>query len=556
MLKILSVFLYFFIGLLITLPFAKNTKADNCTSGPNRAEGLVSAESISAGSTFSTSSGACVIDPEAAPFLSFRLPGYEELVSLYFNQNRQPASVVTKHPPLSGDLHQDSIPFGGTTDHLYKINGNLTITGNNDGPNTGVVFVDGNLFFAGNYYYGSASLTGPVSGTVGAVFVVQGNVYIEPTVTRIDAVIISSGKIYTASSSTSPCGPNSVQSYGANSSLTVNGSLVALDETNNIQFCRKVSGLAGETINQQPKYLVILRNLYSDTLQRWSEIIGDVELPNAPPNPFIPLPGPNPTIVAFWSFDERTNGTCSGGKDACDASVNSNNGKANGTTINTTSKLLGAAARDFNGSGDNISVNDNASLHLTPPFTIEAWVKRNTTGVEHAIISKHLAMGSWKSFTFQITQQDKLMLSIQNNLVNPPNGQYPNWVSNVSVPVDVRTPNTWTHVAAIVSGITGTSADAKLYINGQEVSSTFTANNYTSGFVYGYSGDPVIIGAKADDNGTQITPTSYYNGTIDEVKIYKTDRPETVLQDYQAGIHSGNPTIIDTFIQIFDTWTI
>ena len=172
--------------------------------------------------------------------------------------------------------------------HIYLIEGNLTVSGNNSGTQSGVVFVDGNLTFTGNYCYGATGATtgagdncssaSSPSGTIGAVFIVRGDLNIAPSVTRIDAVLISEGIIYTAGAGCSLPAP---ATPGTNSQLVINGSLISLKQppitdpnASYIRFCRKLSNntLAAEIINHQPKYVVILRHLLSDTLQRWSEI--------------------------------------------------------------------------------------------------------------------------------------------------------------------------------------------------------------------------------------------------------------------------------------------
>lgn len=162
-------------------------------------------------------------------------------------------------------MDQNCINFD-SVNVLYHINGNLGISGNITGSYTGLVFVDGDLNISADYYYGTSS-TGPVAPLIGTVFVIKGNINISPSVTRIDAVLISQGKIYTAGTN---CAPSSVTT----SPLVINGSLISLSQDNKIQFCRTLTDntQAAEKINHQVKYLVILKDLISDTLQKWSEI--------------------------------------------------------------------------------------------------------------------------------------------------------------------------------------------------------------------------------------------------------------------------------------------
>ncbi len=56
--------------------------------------------------------------------------------------------------------------------------------------------------------------------------------------------------------------------------LVINGSLISLNADTPIQFKRNLADniSAAEKINHEVKYLVLLRNLFSDTLERWSEV--------------------------------------------------------------------------------------------------------------------------------------------------------------------------------------------------------------------------------------------------------------------------------------------
>lgn len=260
--KSLSAIFVFFLLLFLypktyTLKPIYATGTANCGSGdPVRSNGLVTTPSVAG--KFATSGG-CIVDSKVI-FLPFKIPTYDELKSLYFTQAKS-SSFATKEAVLQGDKDQGDIPLTGRNDHLYNVNGNLTISGNIPGGQTGVVFVDQDLTINPH----SHRLTTP--DNAGLVFVVGGNVIIDPEVTQIDAVIIAQGAIYTAGLN---CGPSRV----ITSPLTINGSLIALSEQNLIKFCRKlpINTPPAEIINQQPKYLILLRNLFSVTTQKWSEV--------------------------------------------------------------------------------------------------------------------------------------------------------------------------------------------------------------------------------------------------------------------------------------------
>lgn len=255
-------------------PVLAGTTCITQTTQPRVVNGLISTPDVN---NFGNSSGVCVAGNKAS-FAPYKLPTYADLKSLYFDQSKLPNSGTNQQRyTLSGNQ------TGGidltSRDKVYYINGgNLTITSSSHitGNQTGIVFVDGNL------------IIGPISGNrlnygnnnTGVVFVVRGNTYIDQSIAQIDAVIISQGIIYTASNnSTTPITTCDTSSTDVNDALTVNGSLISLNQADAvpIKFCRNLvdnscADCAAEKIIQQPKYLVILRDLFADILQKWSEV--------------------------------------------------------------------------------------------------------------------------------------------------------------------------------------------------------------------------------------------------------------------------------------------
>lgn len=251
-------------GLLFFLPTTNyqllTTYAQSCpqqTTNPRVQEGLISTPNLS--NKFGNSTATCVVGSKAA-FAPYRIPSYADLKSLYFDKSKSTAKL-----DYSGNMGEAGLSFylnGSPPKNLIHITGFLSTNNNIGGSQTAVVFVDGDLYFSSpmtQFTYGN--------GNSGIVFVVGGNVYIDPSVKRIDAVIISTGRIYTAGAG---CSTSTVSVQDA---LTINGSLISLDP-GLIIFCRTLADNSqpAEKIIQQPKYLVILRNLYADTLQKWSEI--------------------------------------------------------------------------------------------------------------------------------------------------------------------------------------------------------------------------------------------------------------------------------------------
>lgn len=226
-----------------------------CGLGETKSTGLVSAP----GQTGDfTTTGACIINKDAT-FIPDRIDSYAGLKLNYYTQAKSSTSnKVIKHPPIDGNQDQGAIQLTANNDHIYQISGNLTISNNIPGNQTGVIFIDGNLNISNNI---------TTSAGAGLVFVTGGDVNIASTVTKIDAVIISSGTIYTA-------GAGCIASEVPSSTLSVNGSLVSLTEAKPVQFCRKLvdNTAAAEKIIHDPKYQIILRNLFARKEQFWSEV--------------------------------------------------------------------------------------------------------------------------------------------------------------------------------------------------------------------------------------------------------------------------------------------
>lgn len=250
-------------------------QSTNCQVGSDVVNGLISSQTISGnfGNNFS-GVGVCQLNREAV-FQSYKLPGYDDLLNIYYTQAKPvpPAQKIT----ISGSATNTNLNF--TVDTFLHITGDLNISAAPTGTGgTWVIFVDGNLNFThppggtiGNYQYGS-----PATGTV---FVVKGNLNVHPDVSRINAVLISQGIICTAYDFSGSICPSATTTARA---LTVNGSLISINANNPIALRRNLglNNIPAEQIFHQPKYLVILRNLFSDTLKKWGEFAGDVP-PNA-----------------------------------------------------------------------------------------------------------------------------------------------------------------------------------------------------------------------------------------------------------------------------------
>jgi hypothetical protein len=228
-------------------PLSPGLAQDCGGGGVNRAEGLVTSPILSG--KFSTA-GKCIIS-ESTAFAPFKIPTYEELEALYYTRSKAQKFEITSFPSSISDQS------------IYRSNQSLTISSNYSGAGTAVVFINGSLDI-------NTNLTTAGSRSNALVLIVKDNVTINPSVTLINAVIISSGTIYTG---TTGCN-NLTQRIEDANPLVIYGALISLDPQKPIRFCRSLTNNTNpaETINSQVKYLVLLRNILSSTAEKWAEI--------------------------------------------------------------------------------------------------------------------------------------------------------------------------------------------------------------------------------------------------------------------------------------------
>lgn len=260
---------------LLPTVYAQAASCNPQVTNPRVQRGLISTPDITGSQDaagivkFSNSTGTCVTTDKAA-FVPYKVPGYEDLKSLYYTQSKA-IKVLNSNTNISPVTNADDGKVYNYTAADVEINGVFNYHG------TAVIFIEHNLHIK-NAIFAQSPSTLQNSAAEGLVLVVGGDVFIDKTIAQINAIIISSGYIYTAAdTSTTPSTPCSHTSPVSDTTvLTVNGSLISLDANKGIEFCRTLgasnSTAPAEVINIQPKYLVILRNLFADTLQKWSEI--------------------------------------------------------------------------------------------------------------------------------------------------------------------------------------------------------------------------------------------------------------------------------------------
>ena len=211
-------------------------------------------------------------------------------------------------------------------------------------------------------------------------------------------------------------------------------------------------------------------------------------------------------LVAEYSFNEGVGTTVS------DASGNSNHGIVSGASWSTLGKYGGALS--FDGVNDWVTINDSASLDLTNGMTLEAWVQPTT-------------FANWKSVILKERPGDFVYAFYTN--ANRPSVWIQTSSSTGSEGASQLPLNSWSHLAATYDG-----SALRLYVNGVQVSSQAATGNIIA------SADPLRIG------GNSIWSSEFFNGLIDEVRIYNRALTQAEIQtDMNTAVGSA-PTLTIT----------
>ncbi|HZR63506.1 MAG TPA: LamG-like jellyroll fold domain-containing protein [Terriglobales bacterium] len=197
------------------------------------------------------------------------------------------------------------------------------------------------------------------------------------------------------------------------------------------------------------------------------------------------------SLVAAYPFNEGS------GTTVTDVSGNGINGTIKNATWTSSGKY--GKALVFNGSSALVTIADTALLHLTSAMTLEAWV--NPSAIS----------GSWRDVIYKGNDNYYLEGTSPSGSAPAIGGTFGSANTNVYSSTALAA-NTWTHLAATYDGAT-----VRLYVNGTQVSSKSQAGNLAS------STNPLQIGGDS-------LYGQYFNGTIDEVRIYSRALSQVEIQ--------------------------
>jgi len=211
---------------------------------------------------------------------------------------------------------------------------------------------------------------------------------------------------------------------------------------------------------------------------------------------------PQNGLVGYWKFDEGSGDT------AADSSGNGNTG----TLINGPVWVDGKQekALSFDGVDDHVQVPQSSSLDVTDQITVETWVYPrayvDNTGMVSHIISRCDYSGGHIYVLSTYPDSNKVLFSI-----NPYSGEHP---SVADLPL-----NAWTHLAMTYDG-----SHVRLYVNG-ELDSSYAQ----SGPIYTTS-NWLAFGCKPTGPWGGSGTYAYFNGIIDEVRIYNRALSQQAIQ--------------------------
>ena len=225
-------------------------------------------------------------------------------------------------------------------------------------------------------------------------------------------------------------------------------------------------------------------------------------------------PGP----IGYWNFEEGS------GASTYDLSGNGYNGINTGTTVGVGKY---GKARSFNGSSDFISVPDTTNLRFgTNNFTVEGWIKFPISGSSswEGIITKGYTTSApantWglirnNTNTNSVTFQDSIDAG-------------GSWNANMT---SATFSNGWHHIAVTRSG-----TSYSLYSDGISTSGTYAVTNLST--------------TAAIKMGSDASPR-YFNGSVDEVKIYNYARSSKQITEDMNGGHPAGGSPVGSQIGYF-----
>ncbi|MDD4924651.1 MAG: LamG domain-containing protein [Dehalococcoidales bacterium] len=229
--------------------------------------------------------------------------------------------------------------------------------------------------------------------------------------------------------------------------------------------------------------------------------------------------------VAHWKMDEGT------GRTVYDSTENNNDGTlVLGGSATSSAWATGqyGTALSFDGVNDYIFKTTSGFESSDSQGTISAWIKTNNRNEVDSIFSSSDTATADYYLLFGMDTDGTILIQQKNN----------DTIDQV-LTVNTVNDNNWHHVVVVSNG-----TSYFLYINGKIETTRVGSGSNTGDWFSDTSGrDNINIGALIRN-----TTTNYFNGSIDDVRIYNYARtPSQIQQDYNAGFaaHFGPKTDCD-----------
>ncbi len=213
----------------------------------------------------------------------------------------------------------------------------------------------------------------------------------------------------------------------------------------------------------------------------------------------------NSGLVAHYPFNGN----------AFDESGHGNDGTVNGATLTDDRFGNPNSAYSFDGSDDDISIEDSDSLDITGPITLSVWIKTSGTSTNSGVISK-FESGHYDRNGYNINIRGDSFADFDINY---------EWENGIGTGVMSTTPvedGEWHHIAAVYDGVR-----ARIYIDG--VFEAENSSDYTQGI--GENDFKLRIGWDTSMSGND----RHFTGVIDDIRIYNRSLSDDEIQVLFAG---------------------
>jgi hypothetical protein len=201
----------------------------------------------------------------------------------------------------------------------------------------------------------------------------------------------------------------------------------------------------------------------------------------------------DPNLTGYWRLDG----------DATDSSIQGRDGTCYGSLQWVPNGYINGAL-EFDGSSVYVKTTNYRGISGAKPRTVAAWIKTDTASVQDIVTWGKQATGQW--WLFYIDSLGNLRVAVS--------GGY-----KQATGVDLCD-GVWHHVAAVLPDGSSNVDDVKLYINGQEQTSTSSLSQ--------------TINTASDVDvaiGVYIGRDKYFNGLIDDVRIYNRALSQNEIED-------------------------